>query len=229
MLKLVLGGIVFGLIALLLIEAMRGAAAVVRRVPWPRWAVAGAGGTLLAGLAVATSTRYLGLGLQTLEEALRGSAVPVEASLMKIVFTAISLGVGGSGGIITPVFFIGATAGSSLGSLFGIDRAMFAAIGMVSLLAAAANTPIAGAIMAIELFGPAVGPYAALSAVVSFLMVGHRSVYGSQLLGIVKSATLVAPSGVELDRLDALAMRTRTSRGLALLRALRGRRTRTGR
>jgi hypothetical protein len=129
--------------------------------------------------------------LDTLEDALRGNTVPLEASLMKIVFTAISLGVGGSGGIITPVFFIGATAGSAVGTVLGVDRAMVAAIGMVSLLAAAANAPIASAIMAIELFGPAVGPYAALSAVVSFLIVGHRSVYGSQLLGIVKSGTLV--------------------------------------
>jgi hypothetical protein len=110
-----------------------------------------------------------------------------------------------------------------------MDRAVFAAIGMVSLLAAAANAPIASAIMAIELFGPAVGPYAALSAVVSFLIVGHRSVYGSQLLGIVKSGTLVAPRGVELERLTALAKRNRTSRGRALLRALRARRrTRSG-
>jgi H+/Cl- antiporter ClcA len=223
-LKLVLAGIVFGLIALLLIEAMKLASGIARRAPWPRWIVAGAGGMVIAALAAATSTRYLGLGLDTLEDALRGVAVPLEASLMKIVFTAISLGVGGSGGIITPVFFIGATAGSALGTVLGMDRAMFAAIGMVSLLAAAANAPIASAIMAIELFGPAVGPYAALSAVVSFLMVGHRSVYGSQLLGIVKSGTLMAPSGVELERLTSLVRRNRTSRGRALLRAVRARR-----
>lgn len=223
-LKLVLAGIVFGLTALLLIEAMRVAAALARRMPGPRWLVAGAGGAVLAGLALATSTRYLGLGLDTLDDALRGLTVPIEASLLKIVFMATSLGVGGSGGVITPVFFVGATAGSTLGSILGVDRGMFAAIGMVSLLAAATNAPIASAIMAIELFGPAIGPYAALAAVVSFLMVGHRSVYGSQLLGIAKSGTLVAPSGVELNRLTALDMRNRTSRGRALLRALRTRR-----
>lgn len=228
-LKLVLAGIVFGLVALLLIEAMKLAAAAARRVPGPRWIVAGAGGAVIAALAATTSNRYLGLGLDTLEDALGGAAVPLGASLMKIVFTATSLGVGGSGGIITPVFFIGATAGSAVGAVFGLDRAMFAAIGMVSLLAAAANAPIASAIMALELFGPAVGPYAALSAVVSFLIVGHRSVYGSQLLGTAKSATLVAPSDVELERLTAVATRNRTSRGRALLRAVRARRrTRSG-
>jgi len=94
---------------------------------------------------------------------------------------------------------------------------------MISLLAAAANAPIAAAVMAIELFGPSIGPYAALTAIVSFLMVGHRSVYGSQLLGVAKSASLIAPAEVELSSLTSLAMRRRVSRRRALVRALRRR------
>jgi len=58
-----LTGIVFGLVALLLIEAMRLAAAAARRLPGPRWIAAGAGGAVVAGLAAVTSNRYLGLGL----------------------------------------------------------------------------------------------------------------------------------------------------------------------
>jgi H+/Cl- antiporter ClcA len=218
-----IAGLVCGLVALLLIDALQLAGVLAQRIPGPRWLVALGGGAVLAGLAAASSPRYLGLGLDTVESALRGHDVPASAFLFKIVFTAISLGCGGSGGIVTPVFFIGATTGNALGHLLGFDPGFFAAVGMVSLLAAAANAPIAASIMAIELFGPAIGPYAALSAIVSFLIVGHRSVYGSQLLGIAKSASLVAPAGVPLDRLSAITRRYRASRRKALLRVLRRR------
>ena len=41
--------------------------------------------------------------------------------------------------------------------------------------------------MAAELFGPQIAPYAAVACVTSFLMVGHRSVYPSQVLLVSKS------------------------------------------
>lgn len=72
-----------------------------------------------------------------------------------------------------------------------LDIVTFAAIGLVSLLAGAANTPIAASIMAVELFGPKIAPYAALSCVISFLMTGHRSVYPSQILSITKSPSII--------------------------------------
>ena len=86
-----------------------------------------------------TSDRYLGLGLPTLEAAVRGEHVPAAAAVLKIAFTAVSLGTGGSGGIITPIFFVGATAGSAVAEVMGLDPGMFAATGMVALLAGAAN------------------------------------------------------------------------------------------
>lgn len=118
--------------------------------------------------------------------------------MVKIVFTAITLAFGGSGGIVTPIFFIGATAGSAFGSSLGFDPAFFAAIGMVSLLAGAANTPISASIMAIELFGPQIAPYAAVACIVSYLMTGHRSVYPSQVLALSKSSSLVVAEGSEM-------------------------------
>ena len=187
--------------ACLLIEAMRVAHWLAHRVPLPGWVVAAGGGTLLAALAWMTSDRYLGLGIPTLESAVRGAWIPADAALWKIVFTAISLGTGGSGGIVTPIFVIGATAGSTVGWLFGFDRGTFAAIGLVSLLAGATNAPLAASIMAIELFGPAVAPFAAISCIVSFLMVGHRSVYPSQILGIAKTLSVRIPRRVEVGDL----------------------------
>jgi H+/Cl- antiporter ClcA len=44
---------------------------------------------------------------------------------------------------------------------------MLAALGFVAVFAGAANTPLASTVMAIELFGPQIGPYAAIACVMS--------------------------------------------------------------
>jgi H+/Cl- antiporter ClcA len=160
------------------------------------------GGALLVGLSCVTSTRYLGLGLESIEAGLRGEQGEWYAFLLKPVFTAITLSFGGSGGIVTPIFFVGTTAGLTFASLFGLNAATFAAIGFVSVLAGAANTPIAASILAVEMFGPAVAPYATVACVISFLLTGHRSVYPSQVLSISKSPSLQVEVGRELHRIQ---------------------------
>jgi chloride channel protein, CIC family len=112
------------------------------------------------------------------------------AFLLKILATSITLETGGSGGIVTPIFFVGATSGAALAPLFGVPTTLLAAVGLVAMLAAAANTPIAAAVMAMELLPGPEGVYAALAASTAFLMVGHRSVYASQKIGLSKSAGL---------------------------------------
>jgi H+/Cl- antiporter ClcA len=221
LLKTVAAGVVFGLVALLLIEAMRLAHGLAHRIPGPRWVVAGGGGALLASLAWMCSDRYLGLGIPTLEGSVRGGWVPPGAFALKILFTAISLGAGGSGGIVTPIFFIGSTAGSTLATVLGFDRGTFAAIGMVALLAGAANAPLAASIMAIELFGPAVAPFAAIACIASFVIVGHRSVYPSQILGMAKTRSVRVTAGVDLANMDEIRIRPTSRRLHRLMRALR--------
>ena len=221
-----LAGVVFGLVAILLIEALRWTHHLAHRRPVPGWVVAAAGGSVVALGVWLTSDRYLGLGLPTLEAAVRGEPVPPEAALLKILFTAVSLGTGGSGGIITPIFFVGATAGSALAHLGGLDPGMFAAIGMVALLAGAANAPLAASVMAIELFGPAIGPFAAIAAIVAFIMSGHRSVYPSQVLGMPKTGSLSLRRGVELGGGAEIDARRARLRWRAFRRSLRGLRRR---
>jgi len=58
--------------------------------------------------------------------------------------------------------------------------------------------------MAVELFGPAVGPYAAVACVISFLMTGHRSVYPSQVLSITKSPSIKVATGGEMKDIPDL-------------------------
>lgn len=202
MVEVIFAGVFFGLLALLLIEAMKLARKAAQRVKLsPIWTAA-IGGTTLVILALILGREYLGLGLEQTVAVINGREAPLIAPFAKMVFTSITLNFGGSGGTLSPVFYIGATGGHLLASLFNLDATFFAAIGMVAVLAGATNTPISASIMAVELFGPTIVPYAALACVVSFLMTGHRSVYPSQVLSFIKSPALKTTTGKELQELD---------------------------
>ena len=141
---------------------------------------------------------------------------------IKMAATAITLSFGGSGGIVTPIFFIGATAGSCLAWVFGLDPATGAALGMVTL-AGCANTPISASVMAIELFGATLSPYAAVTCIVSFLIVGHRSVYPSQILAVTKSSSLSPDLGNTVEEMDDVMITSRDKTVFGLGRKIVGR------
>ena len=92
---------------------------------------------------------------------------------------------------------------------FGMPSTFLAAVGLVAMLAAAANTPIAAAVMAMELLPGPVGVYAVLAAATAFLMVGHRSVYASQKIGLSKSAGLDVQLGGPIGDVSRASVRIR--------------------
>ncbi len=200
----------FGLVALLLIETLRAFERGLSRLALNKFVVASLGGVALIAIYLSAGPQYAGLGTSTIDGALSGT-IPVVATafLVKIAATAITLETGGSGGILTPIFFIGTTAGAAMAGLFGVPTTLLAAFGFVSVLAAAANTPIAAAVMAIELLPPHEGVYAALAAATAFLFVGHRSVYASQKLGFSKSAGLEVELGGDIGDVDRRALRVK--------------------
>ncbi len=195
-----LAGIVFGLGALLFIEILnrgKDVANVVR----PHWIIMGlVGGLSLAALAFFFSLDFLGLGWDRVSHALNGESVVWYAFLIKTLATSITLNFGGSGGIILPIFFIGSSLGSILAQWLHVDLPMFAALGVVSLLAGATNTPITGIILAMELFGPGLTPYAAITCTMSFLLTGHRSAIPTQLLPYSKSPSITLESEEEIEQ-----------------------------
>ncbi|MEO0136854.1 MAG: chloride channel protein [candidate division WOR-3 bacterium] len=199
LIKILASGLFFGACSIFLIEALKWGEKLSNRLRlWvPLRGVVG--GILLAMLTLVLSTQYLGLGLETVEASLDGKSTDWFAFLIKPIFTSLTLNFGGSGGIVTPIFFVGATAGVTFAHLLGLNASTFAAIGFVSVLAGSANTPIAASIMAVELFGPAIAPYATLACVISFLITGHRSVYPSQVLSISKSPSLQVELGKEIE------------------------------
>jgi H+/Cl- antiporter ClcA len=197
--KIVLAGIFFGICSIILIVLLRSGEKVAGKVSPSLPLRALVGGAILIGLTFIFSKQFLGPGLEGIQSSLRGEQIVLYAFLLKAIFTSITLNFGGSGGIIMPILFVGATSGSLFGEIFGLDRATFSAVGFVSLLAGAANTPIAASILAIEFFGSAIAPYAAIACVVSFLMTGHRSVFPTQILALKKSSSVEVEMGKELD------------------------------
>lgn len=139
------------------------------------------GGTLIAATVYVwpDAQRYLGLGLPVIAESFT-HPLHWQDALGKLAFTVVSLGTGFKGGEVTPLFFVGATLGNALAPLLEQPFALLAALGFVAVFAGAANTPIACTVMALELFGPGIGVYAALACAVSYLFSGHSGIYRAQ-------------------------------------------------
>ena len=132
-------GAVCGLVALLLIETMRALDHRLRpRAATHPYATAMVGGVILAALFRIAGNAYAGLGSATIESALTGDVANIGsvAPLVKIGATALTLEVGGSGGIVTPLFFIGSTTGVAFAHALHLPVGLFAAFGFIAVLAA---------------------------------------------------------------------------------------------
>lgn len=127
------------------------------------------------------SNRYLGLSLPMIEQSFSGSGQPLDF-LWKLIFTSLSLGCGFQGGEVTPLFGIGASAGSFLHQWVDLPVGFLAALGFIGVFAAATNTPITCFVMGIELFGSDAAVYLLFVTVFSYLFSGHNGIYASQKL-----------------------------------------------
>ncbi len=202
--EVLVAGLFFGLVSDFVVTAVRRTEWAIGKIPYHPYIIAFGGGVLIVLMTLVVGDDYLGLGINTIKGALSPDPYFSEnihwyTFILKTLFTSVTLGAGGSGGIITPIFYIGATSGNFFGTIIGDHISLFAALGFVSVLAGTTNTPIAATIMAVELFGLEIAHYAALSVVVSFLITGHRSVFHSQILAMKKSEILSVKIGEEIE------------------------------
>jgi H+/Cl- antiporter ClcA len=138
------------------------------------------GGAVIILLTYLVQTRdYNGAGMGVIEKAIGGSARP-EAFLLKIIFTAITIGAGYKGGEIVPTFFIGATFGCVLGNLLGLGGSLGAALGMIALFCGVVNCPIASIILSVEIFGAGGMIIFAIACAVSYTLSGYYGLYSTQ-------------------------------------------------
>ncbi len=173
-------GLCCGVTAVLFCTVMHTVGPLLRKaVPndYLRIALGGAAVTLLA-LLLGTAD-YQGSGMHVILNALQGQARP-EAFLLKILFTALTLGVGFKGGEIVPSFFVGATLGCVVAPLLGLDPALGAGLGIIALFCGVTNGALASVLLSVELFGAEYLPLFGMAVAVSYALSGHISLYHSQ-------------------------------------------------
>ena len=152
-----------------------------RLLPNPYWRAA-IGGALIIGLTLlAGSTDYNGAGMELVERAVSGEA-NAWAWLLKLLFTAVTIGFGFKGGEVVPSFFVGACFGCVLGGLLGLPAGFGAAIGLVAVFCGVVNCPFASIFLSIELFGAGGLLYFAVACAVSSLLSGYCGLYSSQTI-----------------------------------------------
>ena len=139
--------------------------------------------TLLVG-----DQRYNGAGMNLIEECMEGHVRP-EMFLMKIIFTALTLGAGYKGGEIVPSFCIGGTFGCLFGTLAGFSPALCTGVGMAAVFCGVTNCPISSLLICFELFGYEGMPYFLLTIAFSYLFSGYFGLYSTQKIMYSKYKT----------------------------------------
>ena len=148
-----------------------------------------AGGCVIVLLTMLVGNNdYNGAGMHIIEEAIEGHVIP-SAFILKIVFTAFTIGAGYKGGEIVPTFFVGATLGCLLGQFIGLSPSLCAAIGMISLFCGVTNCPISTLLISFELFGYEGMPYYLLAVAFSYMLSGYSGLYRSQKIMYSKYKT----------------------------------------
>ncbi len=193
--KVILAGVAFGLASNLFSICMHNIKAGAKKWIRPAWLIPVVGGVIIiAGCYLLGTRDYIGLGVTSpdpdgvsIVSAFSTTAISPWGWFWKLLFTAITLGMGFKGGEVTPLFFIGATLGHTLAVLLGAPVDLFAGLGFIALFAGATNTPIACTLMGVELFGTSHVLYFAVACFTAYYFSGHAGIYSAQRLAVPKN------------------------------------------
>ena len=145
-----------------------------------RYVCIAVGGAAVVVLTLLLGTRdYNGAGTQVIERAMAGDA-SYAAFFIKLVMTAITIGVGYKGGEIVPVLFIGSTFGAAYGGFFGLAPSFAAGLGMTAVFCGVTNSPLTSILLAYELFGGQSLALFALPVTVAYMLSGYYGLYSEQ-------------------------------------------------
>ena len=181
LLQVVVLAVIIGLVSILFCKVLHGAEHAYAHYIKNPYLRIGIAGILLILLTGAMGTRaYLGSGMEIIEEIFHHGNAKWYTFLLKILFTAVTLGAGFKGGEIVPSFTIGAALGFVCGSLLGLPVELAAACGMAGLFCGVTNCPVTALLISFELFGFAAMPCYIVVVAVSYLISGYHSLYHKQ-------------------------------------------------
>ena len=149
-----------------------------------RIAIMGVG--ISALLLVFFQGRYAGLGTNLLDLSFGINAAGIAGYdwILKFALTILTLSAGFVGGVVTPLFAIGATFGIFIASMFGMPVALAAALGFAAVFASASNTLWAPILIAGEIFGFNCLPAFFIVCTVAYICNGGQSIYKQKKIRI---------------------------------------------
>ena len=178
--KAALIGIAAALAGILFCTLMHGTHHLMKKYLTNAYIRAAVGGLLIIALTLVFGSEYDGSGHDTINGIFDGAAIRPEAFLLKMLFTAVTMGAGFKGGEIVPTLFIGATLGGTIASIVGLSVPFGAALGMMALFSAVTNCPIAAIVLFVELFGAQGIVLCTLAVMISYLLAGKFGLYDGQ-------------------------------------------------
>lgn len=131
-------------------------------------------------IVVFNSTKYIGLGIPSIQDAFINNAGQFDFAI-KLILTSFTLSAGFKGGEVTPLFFIGATLGNILIWFIPLPMALLAGMGFVAVFSGATNCVFASIALGLELFGMKAGVYVGLASVAAYFTSGPNGIYSAQL------------------------------------------------
>lgn len=171
--------ILCALLSVIFCSVMRGTGSLLRRILPNPYLRAAAGGAAVILLAFFFGRDYLGMGGNIIAAAMKGQVVPA-AFLLKLLFTAVTLGAGFRGGEIVPAFFVGATFGCVMGGPLGLSPAFAASIGFMAVFCGVTNCPITAFVLSLEVFGMRGAVFYLIAAGISYMLSGYSGIYSKQ-------------------------------------------------
>ncbi len=168
-----------------------------KRLPihWMWWPALGG---LIIGVGGLFEPRALGVGYDVIAELIQGRAalsLVFGILIVKTLIWSLSLGSGTSGGVLAPIFMIGAALGALEAQLFpGVAPGFWALLGLAAVVGGVMRSPLTGVVFSLEL----THDYNALLP----LAVAATAAYGVSVLLLRRSVLTekVARRGVHLSR-----------------------------
>lgn len=178
----VLAAIAGGVGAVLFMRVFQFCRFLAGKVPYSR--LAPVLGGLAAGVVIAMVPQSAGVGLDVIQD-LIFSAQPLGVLLLmimaKMVATSLTIGFGGSGGVVIPALFVGAACGNAVGGFVAVGQegllASLVVAGMSAGLSSVASVPMSAAILSVEMVGLRLAVPATIGSVIGYIIGKNHVIY----------------------------------------------------